>query len=241
MTAPAPTPEEAAPIDRFGIFDEERVVEEVARAISWQDLDDVARLPARSLGRCQECPHGRSASSRGPVVPGTTTDPLSQPPLSPRTAGPFACDGGAEEAVRRVTPRAPTVIAVAAAVLTAASLTAIVGQAVAPDASGCARTQVSTVTRAERTDGGAAGDPDDRRRGTGRGVAVPDALSAPQAHSLCVEGYTDTPNGTRAAQRRWWRLRPHHSRPSPRPQPVTDEAADTPTTEAPSPDPAGAR
>jgi len=51
------------------------------------------------------------------------------------------------------TPRAPTVIAVAAAVLTAASLTAIAGQAVAPDGRSSA-SQVSTVTRAERTTAG---------------------------------------------------------------------------------------
>jgi hypothetical protein len=34
MTAPAPTPAEQATIDRFGIFAEERVVEEVARALT---------------------------------------------------------------------------------------------------------------------------------------------------------------------------------------------------------------
>ena len=51
------------------------------------------------------------------------------------------------------TPRAPAVIAVAAAVLTAASLTAIAGAAVAPDASEAA-SQVSTVTRVERTTAG---------------------------------------------------------------------------------------
>jgi hypothetical protein len=49
-------------------------------------------------------------------------------------------------------PKAPTVIAVAAAVLTAASLTAIAGAAVAPDATAASR--VSPVTRAERTTAG---------------------------------------------------------------------------------------
>jgi hypothetical protein len=58
VNAPAPTPAEQSEIDRFGIFAEERVVEEVARAIQankesfpppWETLTDLTQGMYRRL------------------------------------------------------------------------------------------------------------------------------------------------------------------------------------------------
>jgi hypothetical protein len=46
MNAPAPTPAEQQIIDRFGIFAEERVVEEVARAI--HAVDEFGNYPVQN-------------------------------------------------------------------------------------------------------------------------------------------------------------------------------------------------
>jgi hypothetical protein len=137
------------------------------------------------------------------------------------------------------TPRAPTVIAVAAAVLTAASLTAIVGQAVAPDASGSARTQVSTVTRAERTTAGPLELPTIGVVAPAIESLYPTPSAAPQHTASVSRGTRTTQTAPEPAQQALVAITgtPEQTV-TPTAQPVTDEAADTPTTEAPSPDPA---
>lgn len=83
MTAPAPTPAEQAVIDRFGIFDEERVVEVVARAIyaTWKEV---------------------LATWEGSPLPMPSDEVAAHLAAAAVAAYRATQDGGAEEAVRRV-------------------------------------------------------------------------------------------------------------------------------------------
>jgi hypothetical protein len=76
VTAPAPSPAEQSVIDRFGIFAEERVIEEVARAIY------EAEMPHTTW--TIQAPHLRRIAAAAVAAYRATQD------------------GGAEEAVRRV-------------------------------------------------------------------------------------------------------------------------------------------
>lgn len=142
------------------------------------------------------------------------------------------------------TPRAPTVIAVAAAVLTAASLTAIAGQAVAPDGR-VAASQVSTVTRAERTTAG----PLEIPTIGASGAWSPPEDTEPAQRPVTVTGTpvrAQTPASTVRAVLETLVPLQTASQPTvtPEPQPVTNPEPDTASedapAEAPSSDPAAA-